>query len=100
VGERALRATGVIDDEGRPIIDPAAGKKTPEQGASTVVFAAASPLLSDIGGVYLLDNDVSVVDAEPPGTFANTGTRAEVAPHAIDPQSAERLWALSERLLA
>lgn len=107
-GQRALKAMGLIDQDGKPIIDPYAGKKTPQQGASTVVFAATSPLLSQIGGVYLLDNDISPMAAEEtgPGTstaerFASSGTAegSYAAWHAIDPVAAERLWALSERML-
>ncbi len=98
-GEEALRQMGLIDAAGQPIIDPAAGKKTPRQGASTVVFAATSPLLAGIGGVYLKDNDVSPLDDEPRQLTADC-IPAEVASHAINPESAERLWTLSERLLA
>ena len=41
-GKDALKAMGLIDEAGRPIIDPAIGKKTPQQGDSTIVFAATS----------------------------------------------------------
>ena len=62
LGEPELRAMGLIDDSGQPIIDPDRDMKTAAQGASTSVFAATSPLLADIGGVYLKDNDVAVLD--------------------------------------
>ena len=39
-------AMGLVDESGRPIIDPEREKKTPQQGASTIVFAATSPLLA------------------------------------------------------
>ena len=95
------RAMGLIDDSGRPIIDPDREKKTPQQAASTIVFAATSPLLAEIGGVYLKDNDISRLD-DAPSTIA-IGTEpvvaTDVVPHAIDPGSAQRLWALSEQLL-
>ena len=98
VGQDALRAMGLIDESGRPIIDPERGKKTPEQGASTIVFAATSPLLAEIGGVYLNNNDVSQLnDDQPPVTAQEIP--ADVVSHSIDPQSAERLWELSEQLL-
>lgn len=97
-GEAALKRMGLIDEAGKPIIDPAVGKKTPSQGASTIVFAAASPLLAGIGGVYLKDNDISPLDDEPRQVTADC-IPAEVASHSIDPTSAERLWVLSERLL-
>lgn len=53
---------GLLDQDGRPVIDPAAGKKTAEQGAATLVFAATSPQLDGIGGVYLKDSDIAPVD--------------------------------------
>ncbi|HYH29797.1 MAG TPA: SDR family NAD(P)-dependent oxidoreductase [Pseudonocardia sp.] len=95
-------AMGLIDESGRPIIDPHHGKKTPQQGASTIVFAATSPLLADIGGVYLMDNDISPLDEDPEPVDLTSGETpvATVVPHAVDPESAKRLWELSERLLA
>jgi NAD(P)-dependent dehydrogenase (short-subunit alcohol dehydrogenase family) len=94
------RAMGLIDDSGRPIIDPDRGTKTPQQGASTSVFAATSPLLVDIGGVYLKDNDISPLDTPRPINFgAEQDIPADVVPHAVCPESAQRLWELSERLL-
>ena len=98
VGEEALRKMGLIDEAGQPIIDPEVGKKTPQQGASTIVFAATSPLLAEIGGVYLKDNDVSPLDDEVRPLTAHS-IPSNVAPHSIDPQSAQRLWQLSEELL-
>jgi len=97
-GEEALRAMGLIDAAGQPIIDPAVGKKTPQQGAATIVFGATSPLLARIGGVYLKDSDISRLDDEERPLTADS-IPAEVASHAIDPAAALRLWELSERLL-
>ena len=97
-GDAALKRMGLIDGAGQPIIDPAVGKKTPSQGASTVVFAAASPMLAGIGGVYLKDNDVSRLDDAPRELTADC-IPAEVVSDSIDPVSAQRLWTLSERLL-
>ncbi|MFD7309818.1 SDR family NAD(P)-dependent oxidoreductase [Promicromonospora sp. NPDC059942] len=104
VGEAAQRAMRLIDDAGNPVIDPEHGKKTPEQGAATIVFAATSPLLADVGGVYLNNSDVSPLDEDPrpvdlTGADADD-VPADVVPHSIDPDSARRLWALTERLLA
>jgi NAD(P)-dependent dehydrogenase (short-subunit alcohol dehydrogenase family) len=101
VPEEARRAMGLIDDSGRPVIDPYREMKTPQQGASTSVFAATSPLLADIGGVYLKDNDISPLDTPRPIDFgAEQDIPSDVVPHALDPESARRLWELSERLLA
>ncbi|GAA1658832.1 SDR family NAD(P)-dependent oxidoreductase [Nonomuraea maheshkhaliensis] len=97
-----LRAQRLIDDAGRPIIDPDREKKTPEQGAATIVFAAAGPQLAGIGGVYLKNSDVAPLNDTPSVTTMVGGEPVvvtEVAPHPIDPASARRLWELSERLL-
>lgn len=103
VGERAQRDMGLIDQAGEPIIDPVRGQKTPEQGAATIVFAAASPLLAGLGGVYLNNSDISPLDEDPraidltePGP---DGIPVDVVPHSVDPDSARRLWELSEELI-
>jgi len=98
VGEDTQRAMGLIDESGQPIIDPEHGKKTPQQGASTIVFAATSPLLAEIGGVYLNNNDVSPLNDEQPPVTAQE-ISGDVVSHSVDPQSAVRLWELSEQLL-
>ena len=68
--------------------------KTPEQGASTSVWAATSPQLEGMGGVYCEDADIaSPTDPESP--FARF---MGVDAHAIDPDQAARLWALSAEL--
>ena len=102
VGEDQLRAMGLVDDDGRPIIVPEHGRKTPQQGAATIVFAAAGPHLAGVGGVYLKDCDISPLDPEPrPMTNSpDLDIPADVAPHAIDPHSARRLWELSEQMVS
>jgi NAD(P)-dependent dehydrogenase (short-subunit alcohol dehydrogenase family) len=95
----SYRAQGLVDQDGATIIDPEAGKKTVEQGAATLVFGAASPLLNGLGGVYLKDSDVAVLDDERrPLTADNIPSEANSA--MLDPIDARRLWELSERLLA
>ncbi|MGX6446906.1 SDR family NAD(P)-dependent oxidoreductase [Patulibacter sp. S7RM1-6] len=80
-------AAGWIDEEGNTV---ATSFKTPEQGAATQTWAATSPQLEGLGGVYLEDCDVAPVV---------TGDEAfGVRPYAIDPEQAERLWALSAEL--
>jgi NAD(P)-dependent dehydrogenase (short-subunit alcohol dehydrogenase family) len=101
VTEDELRAMGIIDDSGQPIIDPDRELKTPQQAASTAVFAATNPQLAEIGGVYLKDNDIAPLDDAPltvPFGSEPIVLRG-VAPHAVDPESARRLWELSGRLL-
>jgi NAD(P)-dependent dehydrogenase (short-subunit alcohol dehydrogenase family) len=69
--------------------------KTPEQGAATSTLAAASPLLDGITGIYLEDcNEAEQV------TRAPEGTGGGVAPYALDPANAKRLWDLSLELIA
>jgi NAD(P)-dependent dehydrogenase (short-subunit alcohol dehydrogenase family) len=97
-GDEALRRMGLMDEAGKPIIDPAAGKKTPQQGASTIVFGATSPLLDDIGGVYLIDNDVAPLTDEQL-SLANNAIPAAAASHSVDSEAARRLWTMSETLL-
>jgi len=87
-----LRAFDIIDDQGKPVVDPARDRKSPEQGAATIVWCAVSPQLEGKGGVYCEDCDIAA--AAP----ADGSTGAGVRPWAIDPQIARELWALSERL--
>jgi NAD(P)-dependent dehydrogenase (short-subunit alcohol dehydrogenase family) len=74
----------------------AAGKafKTVEQGASTSVLLAGSPLLEGVTGRYFDDcNEAPLL------TERGTGFGG-VAPYALDPDNADRLWDLSLRLVA
>jgi NAD(P)-dependent dehydrogenase (short-subunit alcohol dehydrogenase family) len=65
--------------------------KTIEQGASTSVLVATSALLDGIGGRYFEDcNEAEVV-------FQGGGNG--VAPYALDPGNAERLWDESLKML-
>ncbi|MFD0305859.1 SDR family NAD(P)-dependent oxidoreductase [Streptomyces sp. NPDC127119] len=80
---------GWIDENGVPL-NPE-GFKSPEQGAATQVWAATSPQLSGMGGVYCEDCDIA-------GIAPADGTRVGVREYAIDPASAARLWALSAEL--
>ena len=68
--------------------------KTTEQGASTSVLLATSPLLKGIGGRYFADNQEALVMTEAPEDL--TG----VAAYALDPESADRLWLASAQLLS
>ncbi|SDF50757.1 SDR family NAD(P)-dependent oxidoreductase [Klenkia brasiliensis] len=92
------RAQGLVDADGVTVVDPAAGKKTVPQGAATPVFGAVSPLLEGVGGVYLKDCDVAVVDdRDVPLTADSIPSDASSA--MLDPDDARRLWELSEQLL-
>lgn len=86
-----LRSFGIYDEEGRLIIDPVRGAKTVEQGAATIVWCATSPQLDGPGGVYCEDCDIAVLNAS---GEAGPGVR----PWASNPEFADRLWQLSEKL--
>ncbi|MFC5747022.1 SDR family NAD(P)-dependent oxidoreductase [Actinomadura rugatobispora] len=88
IPKEEMIASGWMDEEGNSLFD----WKSPEQGAATQVWAATSPQLDGMGGVYLEDCDIAEVwtDDAPPGTG--------VQPYAVDPGDAERLWTLSAEL--
>jgi NAD(P)-dependent dehydrogenase (short-subunit alcohol dehydrogenase family) len=81
-------AAGWIDEDGNELPPEF---KTPEQGASTQVWAATSPRLAGLGGVYCEDCDIA-------GPAAEGAPRPGVRDYAIDPAEAARLWALSAEL--
>ena len=70
-----------------PIIDPERDMKTPEQGAATSVFAATSPLLSDLGGVYLQNSDIAPLEENSAPSLTD-GPATGVMPYAVNPESA------------
>ncbi|MFI6301137.1 SDR family NAD(P)-dependent oxidoreductase [Amycolatopsis thailandensis] len=79
---------GWIDEHGNQA-DP--DFKSPEQGAATQVWAATSPLLDGLGGLYCEDCEVAEI-AEEEGEWVG------VRPYAIDAGEAARLWKLSADL--
>jgi NAD(P)-dependent dehydrogenase (short-subunit alcohol dehydrogenase family) len=82
-------AAGWIDNQGNVI---APGFKTPEQGAATQVWAATSPQLEGMGGVYCEDCDIAEM------VPADDTTVGGVREYAIDSEQASRLWTLSAEL--
>lgn len=68
--------------------------KTPEQGASTSVWAATSPKLAGKGGVYCEDCDIA--KAATPESQRWEHAREWIT----DDARAEKLWAMSEKMLA
>ena len=92
IPQEELLERGWIDEAGNRVDIP--GFKTPEQGAATSLWAATSPQLDDLGGLYLEDVDV----AEPAPEPADIDLRVGVRDWAIDPDQAARLWTLSAEL--
>jgi len=68
--------------------------KTPEQGASTTVWAATSPKLAGKGGVYCENCDIAQLAT--PESQRWEHAREWIA----DDARAEKLWAMSEKMLA
>jgi len=83
-----LNEQGEISDGARAMF------KTPSQGCTTTLWAATSPLLEGKGGVYCEDCNIAGLSGEQPVRYR------DVEPHAVDQDSAERLWEMSEKLLA
>ncbi|KQR82761.1 oxidoreductase [Arthrobacter sp. Leaf337] len=83
-------AAGWMDQDGN--VD--ARFKTPAQGAATTVWAATSPALQGMGGVYCEDCDI----AEPTRTGSPEARIRGVEAHAVDPSDAARLWTLSAEM--
>jgi NAD(P)-dependent dehydrogenase (short-subunit alcohol dehydrogenase family) len=103
VPDGILEAAGMVDAEGRAVIDPAMGWKSVEQGAATSVWCAVSPQLDGLGGVYAQDCDVApLLDHTDPDVVAAAQRWGPaglgVMDYALDPATAERLWTLSEEL--
>src|SRR5215218_5250978 len=83
-------ASGWMDEDGN--VDERF--KTPEQGAATSTWAATSPALAGMGGVYCEDCDV----ARPTDPVSPRARIQGVDAHAIDADAAARLWAVSAEL--
>lgn len=81
-------AMGWMNDEGKVH----EGFKSPEQGAATSVWAATSPKLKGMGGVYCEDCDIAEINDEEDARFQG------VASYAVDRDAANRLWRLSAEL--
>lgn len=83
-------AMGWVDDEGN--INELF--KTPEQGAATSIWAATSPQLEGMGGVYCEDCDIAAltVEGDPMARFMG------VSSHAVDADEAAKLWSVSSDL--
>jgi len=82
----------VHDAEGNVVVAPERDLKSAEQGAATGIWCAVSPLLEGKGGLYCEDCDVAPMAPEDgPGRY---GVKA----WAVDPEAAERLWAVSTRM--
>ena len=88
-------ALGWLNEDGELSEMAAAGFKSPTQGASTTLWCATSPMLSDIGGVYCENCDIAAKEDDGPNA-----RYVGVADWAIDTEEANKLWEETERTLA
>jgi NAD(P)-dependent dehydrogenase (short-subunit alcohol dehydrogenase family) len=82
-------AMGWFDESGTPN----ARFKNTAQGAATSIWAAVAPELEGVGGQYLEDCAI----AEP---WSTERPMSGYMPYALDADRAERLWSVSEKLVA
>ncbi len=94
--QEEMVALGWVDEDGEPTEMARAGFKTPEQGCATTLWAATAPALEGTPGVYCEDCDV----AAPTDPDSRLARYRGVDAHACDDEAAERLWDLSETMLA
>ena len=94
--QEEMVALGWLDEKGEPTEVAKSGFKTPAQGCSTTLWAATSSNLEGKPGVYCENCDIAApTDLESP-LARYQGVNA----HACSDESAERLWDISEALLA
>lgn len=94
--QEEMVALGWINADGSPSDLAKQGFKSPEQGCSTTLWAATSPLLADKPGVYCEDCNI----AEPADLSSPMARYYGVNEHATLDESAERLWEISEQMLS
>ena len=92
LSDAEIDAFGARNANGSPVIAPDRDMKTPSQGAATSIRCPTSPMLDGMGGVYCVNSNVA--SSLPEGAMSQPG----VVPWAIDPETAERLWATSIRM--
>ncbi|MCC2624452.1 MAG: oxidoreductase [Burkholderiales bacterium] len=86
---REMIAEGWLDKQGKPA-DPTF--KTLEQGAATQLWAATSPKLKGLGGLYCEDCEISKLAAEYTEPFCG------VCDYAANIEEAKKLWDLTAKL--
>lgn len=91
LSEEEIAGFDARDEHGNLRVDPARGMKTVQQAAATAVWAATSPQLQGLGGVYCEDCEIAAINTAEAG-------RKGVARWAADTVLAERLWLVSEAM--
>ena len=89
-------ALGWMNEDGEPTERVAKMFRSPTQGASTSLWAATSPQLDEIGGVYCENCDVAKRQDDSDKNARFIG----VADWAVDSEEASRLWDETEKMLS
>lgn len=96
-----MKQLGMVDADGNPVQKEFTGVKSLQQGISTQIWCAVSPLLDNTGGVYCENTDIAVLDTDfdPSESWSDDVEKIKgVMPFALDADAARQLWALSEQL--
>tara|TARA_B100000902_G_scaffold222281_1_gene211211 strand:+ start:5964 stop:6944 length:981 start_codon:yes stop_codon:yes gene_type:complete len=89
-------ALGWMKEDGSLSDMAAAAFKTPEQGATTTLWAATETRLNNIGGVFCENCDIAVLKKDVDESMKRY---MGVADWAIDTDEATKLWEVSENML-
>jgi NAD(P)-dependent dehydrogenase (short-subunit alcohol dehydrogenase family) len=88
---------GTHDADGNLYPEVARKLKTTPQGAGAVLWAAVSPQLDGLGGVYCEDCDIAELDTgNIVHAYDEPSTLRGVRPYSLDEEAAGKLWQLSE----
>jgi NAD(P)-dependent dehydrogenase (short-subunit alcohol dehydrogenase family) len=87
-------APALQPQNGRPLRGPPELRKSLQQAMATCVLLATSPLLEGVGGRYFEDCN------EAERVTRRTDDLRGVAPYALNPENADRLWDVSTDLLS
>ncbi len=94
-----FKQMGFFDENGNMRPEILANLKNIQQGTATSVWAATSPLLNEIGGVYCEDADIAELLLEEPSTQTkSTLHQSGVLAYSLDEGNAKRLWDLTEEM--
>ncbi len=92
-----FKQLGFFDENGNIRPEILANLKTIPQGAATSVWAATSPLLNNIGGVYCEDCNIARLLSEDPDVQTEAKLHESgVQQYSLDERSAKQLWLLTE----
>ena len=92
--QEEMQALGWLDENGDISERVKAMFKSPTQGCTTSLWAATSSALDEVGGLYCEDCDVADLATDDSPRYR------DVSAHAVNEESALRLWGVTEAMLA